>query len=35
MNMINARRITTLFFVTCMLLVASLAASADETATLL
>jgi hypothetical protein len=35
MNMMNAHRTTALFFVTCMLLVASLAASADEIATLL
>ena len=35
MNMMNAHKTTALFFVTCMLLVASLAASADEFATLL
>jgi hypothetical protein len=33
--MMNAHRITALFFVTCMLLLASLPASAEETATLL
>jgi hypothetical protein len=34
MNMMNMHRTTALFYVTCMLLVASLPASADETATL-